>query len=85
MFSSAKFLSPIVTAGLPVPGPLDAGATPDVVALELLEDVELLLPHAASPTVSAAVANSAAALNQRVLDLLHRVFDIRRLLVCVLC
>ena len=82
MFSSAKFLSPIVTAGLPAPGPPAAGAEADVVALELLEDDELLLPHAASPTLSAVTANSAAALPRRVLELLHRVPGIRRLLVC---
>ena len=54
MFSSAKFLSPIVTAGLPTPGPLAAGVAAGVlalVALELLDDV--LLPQAARPTSSA--------------------------------
>jgi hypothetical protein len=53
-------LSPIVTAGLPAPGPLAA-----VLELVLLVDaaVELddeLLPHAASPTTRALVASSAA-------------------------
>ena len=42
MFSSGKFLSPIVTAGLPAPGPPDAAVE---AVLELLDD-ELLLPHA---------------------------------------
>jgi hypothetical protein len=47
MSSSAKFLSPIVTAGLPAPGPVAAGAG---AAVELLDDdVLLLLPHAANP------------------------------------
>src|ERR1700736_6701026 len=52
MFSSAKFLSPIVTAGLPAPGPLAAAV--DVLAgaaLELLELDDLLEPHAATTNV----------------------------------
>jgi hypothetical protein len=59
-------LSPIVTAGLPTPGPLAAGVAVvavvagwlALVALELVED-DLLLPHAASASVSAPSANIA--------------------------
>ncbi|GAC1436411.1 MAG: hypothetical protein NVSMB51_07820 [Solirubrobacteraceae bacterium] len=54
MFSSVKFLSPIVTAGLPLPGP--AAADP-AGALVLPDEVDLLLelelPQAARPTDSA--------------------------------
>jgi len=82
MFSSAKFLSPIVTAGLPAPGPPAGVVEADVVALELLEDEELLLPHAASPTLIAVTAHSAAAVPPRVLKVLHRVPGIRCLLIC---
>ena len=49
MFSSEKFLSPIVTAGLPTPGPLAAGAG---VIAELELDEDLLLPQAASATAA---------------------------------
>src|SRR5205085_5842287 len=70
MFSSAKFLSPRVTAGLPAPGPLAAELV--VVAAVLVDEVLVdfeLLPHAASNTpaaasaVSAATARAGAALN----------------------
>ncbi|HTA05786.1 MAG TPA: hypothetical protein VK774_05440 [Solirubrobacteraceae bacterium] len=65
---------------MPTPSPLTAGVDADV--LELLEEDELLLPHAASPTLSTAVAHSAATLPLRILELLHRVSGIRFLLVC---
>src|ERR1700683_4052567 len=86
MFSSAKFLSPIVTAGLPTPGPLDAAvAVLAVVAgggLLLLDHVVLLLlPHAARPTLSADSATAASTLVIRELDLLHLLAVISRLLV----
>src|ERR1700680_459013 len=56
MFSSEKFLSPIVTGGLPAPGPLAAGA---LVLAEVLAELEvdedfLLLPQAASAMLRAA-------------------------------
>jgi hypothetical protein len=56
-------LSPIVTAGLPTPGPLAAGVAVvagwlALVALELVED-DLLLPHAASASANAPSANIA--------------------------
>jgi hypothetical protein len=57
-------LSPIVTAGLPAPGPLAAVLELVLLVdavLELLDEDELL-PHAASPTTSALVASSAAKL-----------------------
>src|ERR1700690_1142332 len=59
MFSSAKFLSPIVTAGLPTPGPLLAagvlvalvGAAGGLAGvLELLADELELLPQALHTT-----------------------------------
>src|SRR6267378_2361156 len=80
MFSSEKFLSPIVSAGLPTPGPLAAGAGVAVVALALLELLEddLLPPHAASPTTS---ANTAELLVIKVLNLRHGVPLIGRLLL----
>jgi hypothetical protein len=65
-------LSPIVTAGLPAPGPL-AGEVEVDDALELDDEELLLLPHAAKPTLNALTANSAAALPPAVLNLLHRV------------
>jgi hypothetical protein len=79
MFSSAKFLSPIVTAGLPAPAPL-AVAVELLVddALELLDD-ELLLPHAARPATSAAADSSAPTL--RPIDRLQRVRGLSRLLM----
>src|ERR1700691_1981668 len=62
MFSSEKFLSPIVTAGLPTPGPLAAGLLAAVLAVVVLVlfDAELLeLPHPATPRLIAHVAASA--------------------------
>src|SRR4029077_21115914 len=55
MFSSEKFLSPSVTAGLPTPGPLAAGAG---VLAELELDLDLLLPHAASAMLKAATSRT---------------------------
>src|SRR5438309_5639872 len=79
MFSSEKFLSPIVTAGLPTPGPLAAGADAPVVALELeLVDDELLLPQAVRPATTASAAEPLAT---RVLNLPDFVPLIRRLLL----
>src|SRR5437660_12173708 len=53
MYSSVKFLSPIVTGGLPTPGPLPAaGVELAPVDAVLLEDF-LELPQAASVTVLA--------------------------------
>jgi hypothetical protein len=51
-YSSAKFLSPIVIAGLPLPGKAELELV-DVV-LDLLE-----LPHAASMSASAATSATA--------------------------
>jgi len=84
MFSSAKFLSPIVTAGLPTPGPLAAAAVVAVVAvlaveLVVLEGVLLLLPQAANPMPSAITANVAEVPDMNVLNLLRRLPVIRRL------
>jgi hypothetical protein len=62
-------LSPIVTAGLPAPGSPAAEAEVD----DELDDVLLLLPHAAKPTPSALAANSATILPPTVLNLPHRV------------
>jgi hypothetical protein len=78
MFSSVKFLSPIVTSGLPTPGPLAAAGAvvavvagwPALVALELLEE-DLLLPHAASASVSAPSANAAEPLLVNAVNLLR--------------
>ncbi len=68
MFSSAKFLSPIVTAGLPTPGPLlalvavaavvVAGVAAVVLVVLLVVDV-LEEPHAASTSASAPSASVA--------------------------
>src|ERR1700735_2722244 len=71
MYSSAKFLSPSTTGGLPTPGPLVAGvAVPPVVevgaaaavllaaelvVLDVVVELELDEPHAASPAASAIV------------------------------
>src|ERR1700730_16159947 len=94
MFSSVKFLSPIVTPGLPTPGPvaatgavvgvleLDAGVL-ELVVLELLED-ELLLSHAASATVSATSENLAEPPLIIALNLIRLIGVIRRLLVVCL-
>jgi hypothetical protein len=67
MFSSVIFLSPIVTPGLPTPGPLAAAGgvaavvTAGVLAVVLLDDL-LLLPHAASAAVLATANASVAPL-----------------------
>src|ERR1700733_14437119 len=83
MFSSAKFLSPIVTAGLPTPGPLVAAAgavaVVDVVELVLFEE-DVLLPQAVSPT-PAAISASIAEMPEMNLLLLRRLPVIRRLLM----
>src|ERR1700737_323682 len=60
MFSSAKFLSPIVTAGLPTPGPLAAGACA-LTELELELDEDLLLPQAPSTTLATSTTSAARA------------------------
>src|SRR5436190_22139344 len=58
MYCSVKFLSPIVTAGLPLPGrsvedpPDDVPAADDVL-------LSLLLPHAVSAMASATASNAA--------------------------
>src|SRR5437764_15003419 len=71
MYSSVKFLSPIVTGGLPTPGPLAAaGGLPlpaaGVLALVLLLEVELELedelPHAASTAALRAATAAASTL-----------------------
>src|SRR5579872_1160844 len=84
MFSSGKFLSPIVTAGLPAPTPADAPpAAVLLLVLELIEDelpLLLALPHAARPTVSTSAAETLAV---KVLNLLHRLPVIQLLLVVV--
>src|SRR5579875_4229055 len=76
MFSSAKFLSPIVTAGLPTPGPLLAGfaAVLEVLELVVLEPVDddLLLPHAASATPSASSASAVHTPRVNVLRITNR-------------
>jgi hypothetical protein len=78
-------LSPIVTDGLPTPGPLDAevAVLAVVAGVELLalDDVVLLaLPHAARPTLSADSATAASTLVMRDLDLLQLLAVISRLL-----
>jgi hypothetical protein len=91
MFSSVKFLSPIVTPGLPTPGPVAAaGAVVDalelvagVLALELLED-DLLLPHAASAIASATSANVIEPPLIVALNLIRLIGVIRRLLMVCL-
>jgi hypothetical protein len=70
-------LSPIVTAGLPAPGPLAAGAgvlTDVLAALELDED--LLLPHAPSTMLSDATSSADRALARLLLSLLRLLLDI---------
>src|SRR5947209_5131912 len=56
MYSSVKFLSPIVTAGLPAPGPLAGAAPPLVDVVGVVEAVVVVfldeLPHAASATAA---------------------------------
>jgi hypothetical protein len=71
---------------LPTPGPLEAGVAAAVdwvalVALELLEDVLLLLPQAASATVRAPSASPIEPPLKNFLKLLRLVPVIRRLLV----
>ena len=56
MFSSAKFLSPTVTAGLPTPGPLAAAVAGRGARRELVDD-DLLLPQAARPAASTSAAS----------------------------
>jgi hypothetical protein len=77
MYSSEKFLSPIVTAGLPTPGPLVAGLITAIVAvvvlvLELLDDELLELPHAASARLTAHAVASAPTRIECALKLLNR-------------
>src|SRR2546423_8513418 len=75
MYSSVKFLSPIVTGGLPTPGPVGAGAglawpmvaVAGVVDFGLVPELEL--PHAASAT-AAATATAAASARFRDLSLI---------------
>ncbi len=69
MFCSAKFLSPMVTGGLPAPGPpLDeAAVVPPVLELVVLP---LELPHAASTRLSANAAPAAARSENHRVDLL---------------
>ena len=80
-FSSAKFLSPRVTAGLPAPGPVadDAGVV-ELVLDEVLLDFEL--PHAASNTPAAAsAANAATARPRATWNMIESLSSIRCLLV----
>src|SRR5512132_4054890 len=59
MYCSVKFLSPIVTAGLPFPGRSDAAGVDD----EPAEDdvlLSLLLPQAVSAMASATASNAAS-------------------------
>src|SRR5579884_2526152 len=51
MYSSVKFLSPIVTGGLPAPG-LDELEVEDPDELDELDELDDELPHAASPSAS---------------------------------
>jgi hypothetical protein len=71
-------LSPIVTAGLPAPGLLDAAVLDDV--LELLDDDELL-PHAAKPSTTAPTLSSATIPRPISLKLRERLSGISRLLM----
>src|SRR4051794_31558898 len=73
MYCSVKFLSPIVTAGLPLPGCEDCAAVEDVV-LSLSSDE----PQAASDSASAA-AISAAMLRNQVRDVMGFLLGKRRL------
>ncbi len=79
MFSSAKFLSPTVTGGLPAPGlaELDA-ALPPLVELEL--DVVLLLPQAATASISATASSAAREPRMRGLGVVGVLNGMRRLL-----
>src|SRR3954451_23375781 len=86
MFSSEKFLSASVTAGLPAPG---WRAEPEVVAAApLLDEVLLdfeLLPHAASSTPTATAAASASTARARDLRIpVESLSPIRRLLFLML-
>src|SRR5947209_7980142 len=57
MYCSVKFLSPMVTAGLPLPGAADD--------CEPVDDLLLLLePHAANDSASAAAISAAMLRNQ---------------------
>src|SRR5947209_20528478 len=56
MYCSVKFLSPIVTAGLPLPGWAVLDGVDDEPDVELL----LLLPHAASAIASATASRAAS-------------------------
>src|SRR5947209_20598725 len=69
MYSSAKFLSPRVTGGLPTPGPLVAAVALLAELAELLELLELFeeLPHAARPAVTIALRMSPSDLLRNVL------------------
>jgi hypothetical protein len=78
-------LSPIVTAGLPAPGPLDAAV--EAVLDELLEllDDELLLPQAASPSATAPMLSTATMLRPTPTELRERLSGISRLhMYCLL-
>jgi hypothetical protein len=77
-------LSPIVTGGLPTPGPLAAAAAAVVVVFELDEDV-LLLPQAAIPALSAISANAAPMPVLNLPQLFCRLRVIRILQLCLLC
>src|ERR1700730_15048349 len=80
MFSSAKFLSPIVTAGLPTPGPLAAGAGVLAWVLAELElDEDLLLPQAVSARHRAAITAADRMLALRCWCLLRLLSDIASL------
>jgi hypothetical protein len=74
---------------LPTPGPLtaEAGVVAAVLAVVVLElDGELLLlPQAASPTLSAIAASAAVMLGVNLPNLLRRLPVIRRLLIWELC
>src|SRR6202451_3113099 len=86
MFSSAKFLSPIVTAGLPTPGPLLAAGVglaavvaAGALAVVLDELLLLLLPHAVSTTastVSIAIGTTFSQALPRIRCLLYICFSI---------
>src|SRR5437879_11385704 len=87
MFSSAEFLSPRVTAGLPAPCPLAAElvvVVPAALVDELVVDFELL-PHAASNTPAAASAVSAATARARAAWNLIEPLSCIRCLLVVIC
>src|SRR6476661_1862729 len=60
MNSSVKSLVPIVTAGLPLPGWAGAAAVLDDADDELLLELSLLLPHAATANAIAAASSDHA-------------------------